>query len=84
MEGENHVDDGLEEGEILDDEDSRVSKLKYEYKDGQWSPLNQVGAIILMYVITKSVLRTLTWSFKDEDKVIDEIYRTQLFLSWRM
>jgi len=45
VEGENHVaaEGELEEGEIADDEDSRVSKLKYEYKDGQWSPLNQDG-----------------------------------------
>ena len=47
--------DELEEGEIVDDEDvnsvgnadgssdDSKTKLKYEYKDDQWSPLNPEG-----------------------------------------
>ena len=43
--GENHKEEA-EEGEILSDEEGEEeakTKLKYEYKEDQWSPLNQEG-----------------------------------------
>jgi len=46
---EKHDTSELEEGEIVDDEDnvnaddSKAQKLKYDYKEDQWSPLNPEG-----------------------------------------
>ena len=46
---EKHDTSELEEGEIVDDDDnvnsddSKAQKLKYDYKEDQWSPLNPEG-----------------------------------------